>query len=161
MGFLRWGYDFDGPYLSPSRLENQAGVYVLWRARGRRWDVLEVEGSGAVRDQRDKSKWHTEQGPLSVSGAKFMNWHRRAGGGGAIDLMMHLADVDFRTSPSTTSVAFRGLGEAWIRATSARDDRSTEQRRARINDSRESTRLRPVQPPGTRSLVHCSRGARL
>ena len=51
MGFLRWGYDFDGPYLSPSRLENQAGVYVLWRARGRRWDVLEVEGSGAVRDQ--------------------------------------------------------------------------------------------------------------
>lgn len=53
---------------------------------------------GAVRDQRDKSKWHTEQGPLSVSGAKFMNWHRRAGGGGAIDLVMHLADVDFRTA---------------------------------------------------------------
>lgn len=53
---------------------------------------------GAVRDRHDKSKWHTEQGPLSVSGAKFMNWHRHQGGGGAIDLVMHLAKVDFRTA---------------------------------------------------------------
>ena len=53
---------------------------------------------GAVRDRRDKSKWHTEQGPLSVSGAKFMNWHSHQGGGGAIDLLMHLAGVDVRTA---------------------------------------------------------------
>lgn len=51
---------------------------------------------GAVRDRRDRRKWHTEQGPLSVSGPKFMNWHRGQGGGGAIDLVMHLAGVDFR-----------------------------------------------------------------
>ena len=51
---------------------------------------------GAVRDRRDRRKWHTEQGPLSVSGAKFINWHRDQGGGGAIDLVMHLAGVDFR-----------------------------------------------------------------
>jgi len=50
---------------------------------------------GAVRDRRDRRKWHTEQGPLSVSGPKFMNWHRGQGGGGAIDLVMHLAGVDF------------------------------------------------------------------
>jgi hypothetical protein len=55
---------------------------------------------GAERDRRDKSKWHTEQGPLSVSGPKFMNWRRAAGGGGAIDLVMHLAEVDFRTAVS-------------------------------------------------------------
>ena len=53
---------------------------------------------GAVRDQHDRSKWHTEQGPLSVSGPKFMNWRRGQGGGGAIDLVMHLAKVDFRTA---------------------------------------------------------------
>jgi hypothetical protein len=50
---------------------------------------------GAIRDRHDKCKWHTEQGPLSVSGPKFMNWRRDQGGGGAIDLVMHLADVDF------------------------------------------------------------------
>jgi hypothetical protein len=53
---------------------------------------------GAVRDGHDRSKWHSEQGPLSVSGAKFMNWRLAAGGGGAIDLVMHLAEVDFRTA---------------------------------------------------------------
>lgn len=51
---------------------------------------------GAVRDRRDRRKWHTEQGPLSISGPKFMNWQRGQGGGGAIDLVMHLAGVDFR-----------------------------------------------------------------
>jgi hypothetical protein len=53
---------------------------------------------GAVRDPRDRSKWDTEQGPLSVSGVKFMNWQRSQGGGGAIDLVMHLAEMDFRAA---------------------------------------------------------------
>jgi hypothetical protein len=53
---------------------------------------------GAVRDGRDRRKWHTEQGPLSVTGSKFMTWQRDQGGGGAIDLVMHLASVDFRTA---------------------------------------------------------------
>jgi hypothetical protein len=53
---------------------------------------------GAARDRHDRSKWHTEQGPLSVTGPKFMNWQRGHGGGGAIDLVMHLVGVDFRTA---------------------------------------------------------------
>lgn len=53
---------------------------------------------GADHDQHDPSKWHTEQGPLSVSGPKFMNWRRAVGGGGAIDLVMHLAGVNFSES---------------------------------------------------------------
>ncbi|HUY31763.1 MAG TPA: hypothetical protein VMV69_03215 [Pirellulales bacterium] len=53
---------------------------------------------GAERDPRDRSKWHTEQGPLSVSGPKLMNWRRGHGGGGAIDLVMHLAGVGFRAA---------------------------------------------------------------
>lgn len=58
--------------------------------------VLAVRGS--VRDERDHSKWHTEQGPVSVTGCKFFNWQRGVGGGGAIDLVMHLAKVDFRAA---------------------------------------------------------------
>src|SRR5690606_22899415 len=46
----------------------------------------------------DRRKWHTEQGTLSVTGPKFINWHRDQGGGGAIDLVMHLAGVDYRTA---------------------------------------------------------------
>ena len=53
---------------------------------------------GAVRDRQDRSKWHTERGTLSVTGTKFMSWHRGTGGGGAIDLVMHLAGVDFQAA---------------------------------------------------------------
>ncbi|MGH7080940.1 MAG: DUF3991 domain-containing protein [Acetobacteraceae bacterium] len=53
---------------------------------------------GAERDRCDRKKWHTEQGPLSVSGAKFMSWRQDRGGGGAIDLVMHLAGLDFRAA---------------------------------------------------------------
>jgi len=53
---------------------------------------------GAVRDRQDRSKWHTERGPLSVTGPRFMSWHRGTGGGGAIDLVMHLAGVDFQAA---------------------------------------------------------------
>ena len=52
----------------------------------------------ASRDKHDRSKWHTEQGTLSISGPKFMNWQRSQGGGGAIDLVMHLYNVDFRSA---------------------------------------------------------------
>jgi hypothetical protein len=49
---------------------------------------------GAIRDPHDRAKWHTERGPLSVTGSKFNAWHTSHGGGGAIDLVMHLAQVD-------------------------------------------------------------------
>lgn len=51
---------------------------------------------GARADRHDRRKWHTSQGVISVSGAKFMNWHRGVGGGGAIDLAIHLNHLDFK-----------------------------------------------------------------
>jgi hypothetical protein len=54
-----------------------------------------LRGSGAVPDRADPHKWHTSQGVLSVTGAKFMNWHLGRGGGGAIDLVMHLHGLGF------------------------------------------------------------------
>jgi hypothetical protein len=49
---------------------------------------------GAQRDRRDRHQWRTDRGPLTVTGAKFFNWHLEEGGGGAIDLVMHLGNMD-------------------------------------------------------------------
>lgn len=51
--------------------------------------------SGAHPERSDRHKWHTSRGVLSVTGAKFMNWTRGQGGGGAIDLVMHLHGLGF------------------------------------------------------------------
>jgi hypothetical protein len=70
-----------------------------WRERAHRLravpliEVLPL--CGARPDPEDRCKWHTAQGVLTVTGAKFMNWHCGRGGGGAIDLVMHLQQLAF------------------------------------------------------------------
>jgi hypothetical protein len=54
--------------------------------------------TGAQRDRSDKARWHTPKGAISITGMKFMNWHQSLGGGGAIDLAMHLNDLDFKAA---------------------------------------------------------------
>src|SRR5205807_5333434 len=54
-----------------------------------------LRACGAQPDRYDKAKWHTSEGTLSVTGTKFMNWQRSQGGGGAIDLAMHLNHLAF------------------------------------------------------------------
>ena len=49
---------------------------------------------GAERDRRDRTQWRSARGPLSITGARFFNWHHHRGGGGAIDLVMHLGEMD-------------------------------------------------------------------
>jgi hypothetical protein len=56
--------------------------------------VLQV--LGARPDRYDPAKWHTDHGVISVTGAKFMNWRLGVGGGGAIDLVLHLQGGDFK-----------------------------------------------------------------
>ena len=51
---------------------------------------------GCEKDPRDKAKWHTRRGVISVNGQKFMNWTLSTGGGGAIDLVTHLTGFDFK-----------------------------------------------------------------
>jgi hypothetical protein len=53
---------------------------------------------GGQPDPYDKHKWHTAEGVISVTGAKFMNWNVRRGGGGAIDLVIHLHHLDFKAA---------------------------------------------------------------
>lgn len=54
-----------------------------------------LDRAGAQPDLRDPRKWRTERGVLSVTGSKFMNWSLGSGGGGAIDLAMHLCHLSF------------------------------------------------------------------
>ena len=64
--------------------------------------------SGAQPDRYDRAKWHTARGVLSVRGAKFMNWSCAQGGGGAIDLVMHLHQVGFGSAVQWLGQRFGG-----------------------------------------------------
>ena len=65
-----------------------------------------LEQMGTVTDKHDPNKWHTEQGILSVNGQKFFNWTKNVGGGGAIDLIIHLHQVDFIKAVSWLTETF-------------------------------------------------------
>ena len=70
-----------------------------WRQRADKLRAVPLRAvlrlCGARPDPCDRCKWHTLQGVLTVSGAKFMNWNCGRGGGGAIDLVMHLQQLGF------------------------------------------------------------------
>jgi hypothetical protein len=72
---------------------------VNWRVRAERLRALPLSAVlvalEAVRDPHDPAKWHTARGILSITGPKFINWNLDMGGGGAIDLVMHVRQVGF------------------------------------------------------------------
>jgi hypothetical protein len=96
--------------------------------------VLQVWG--AQKDRDDPRKWHTSQGILSVTGTKFMNWNRGIGGGGAIDLAIHLTHLGFPK-------ALQWLGEHFPVAVTALPARPLPQ----------SNFLLPVPDPGNLERV--------
>jgi hypothetical protein len=63
---------------------------------------------GARPDRDDRRKWHTPAGVLSVTGAKFMNWTLGTGGGGAIDLVIHVRHLDFKAAVDWLAGYFPG-----------------------------------------------------
>ena len=54
-----------------------------------------ISNSGAIRDKYDQHKFQTSKGTISITDQKFMNWSLGKGGGGSIDLVMHLYQLDF------------------------------------------------------------------
>jgi hypothetical protein len=70
-----------------------------WRDRAQQWRAVPLTSvlrlCGAHPDRYDSRKWHTPQGVLTVTGTQFMNWNLGRGGGGAIDLVMHLQQRGF------------------------------------------------------------------
>lgn len=61
---------------------------------------------GAKKDRHDKARWKTCSGTLSVNGTRFFDWHAHAGGGGAIDLVMHLRGTSFKEAVAWLQHAF-------------------------------------------------------
>jgi hypothetical protein len=86
---------------------------VNWRARAERLRALPLpvvlEQLEAKPDPNDPAKWRTRQGTLTVTGPKFMNWNRGFGGGGAIDLVMHVRQVGFGQALEWLEHRFAGL----------------------------------------------------
>jgi hypothetical protein len=72
---------------------------VNWRDRADRLRALPLPrvlaALEATADPGDPAKWRTARGVLSVTGPKFINWNQGVGGGGAIDLVMHVRQVGF------------------------------------------------------------------
>jgi hypothetical protein len=68
-----------------------------------------LEQLAATRDPHDPAKWRTDQGVLSVTGPKFMNWNQGVGGGGAIDLVMHVRQWGFGQALAWLEHRFAGL----------------------------------------------------
>ena len=94
---------------------------VNWRARADRLRAVPLpvvlEELEATPDPRDSAKWRTAQGTLSVSGAKFINWNQGIGGGGAIDLVMHVRQVGFGQALDWLERRFAGITPAQGQAT--------------------------------------------
>lgn len=70
-----------------------------WRAQADRLRALPLPvvlaALEATPDPHDPAKWRTARGVVSVTGAKFINWNQGVGGGGAIDLVMHVRQIGF------------------------------------------------------------------
>src|SRR5215472_2214398 len=80
-----------------------------------------LQACGARPDRYDQAKWHTAEGTVSITGTKFMNWQRSQGGGGAIDLAMHVNHLAF-------SAAVRWLERQFPIPPSASPDRAAPRR---------------------------------
>jgi hypothetical protein len=70
------------------------------KARSIELDAV-IEGFGGVRDEADpKRNWKTHAGRITVTDEKFYNHDQDKGGGGAIDLAMHLGNFRFKEAVS-------------------------------------------------------------
>ncbi|WP_144874948.1 MobV family relaxase, partial [Hyella patelloides] len=53
---------------------------------------------GLEPDPKDKHKWQNEHHTINITGSKFYDWKQMKGGGGAIDLVMHVNEYDYKQS---------------------------------------------------------------
>lgn len=92
-----------------------------WRVRAERLRTLPLSAVlaalEATPDPYDPAKWRTARGVLSVRGPKFINWNLDVGGGGAIDLVMHLRQVGFGQALEWLELHFGAFTSLPIQAT--------------------------------------------
>lgn len=64
---------------------------------------------GLEADPKDKHKWQNQNHTINITGSKFFDWKHDKGGGGAIDLVMHVNQCDYKQSVAWLS---ERLGES-------------------------------------------------
>ncbi len=80
-----------------ARVRELETAYKEHIAQARAADLREVIGTlGGQPDRHDRQKWEMANGDhISITGGKWYNHDRQQGGGGAIDLVKHVAGYDF------------------------------------------------------------------
>jgi hypothetical protein len=89
---------------------------------------------GLERDPKDKHKWQHENHIINITGSKFYDWQHLKGGGGAIDLVMHVNSCDFKQAVAWLNDRF-GEGATLTAAT------------YKTREIIQSEQLRPFIPP--------------
>ncbi len=66
-------------------------------AQARQLDLRDtIQTLGGVQDRYDTHKWHVNDEHISINGERFYNHDRQKGGGGSIDLVMHVTGYTFK-----------------------------------------------------------------
>ncbi len=66
-------------------------------AQARQLDLRDtIQTLGGVQDHYDTHKWRVNDEHISINGERFYNHDRQSGGGGSIDLVMHVAGYTFK-----------------------------------------------------------------
>jgi len=66
-------------------------------AQARQLDLRDtIQTLGGAQDRYDTHKWRVNDEHISINGERFYNHDRREGGGGSIDLVMHVTGYNFK-----------------------------------------------------------------
>jgi 5S rRNA maturation endonuclease (ribonuclease M5) len=61
---------------------------------------------GLEPDPKDQHKWQNEHHIINITGSKFYDWKHLKGGGGAIDLVMHVNECDYKQAVAWLNDSF-------------------------------------------------------
>ncbi len=89
----------EGPTIEVATPKSVATISptVIEQARDRDLETV-AEQLGLQRDPHDKHKWRDAQHIISINHGQFYDWLADRGSGGAIDLVMHVQDCDFKAA---------------------------------------------------------------
>lgn len=95
------------------RLRELQTEFHAQKRAGENWKTLYTDLANQVRDlpleqvayelgldpePKDKHKWQHENHIINITGSKFYDWQHLKGGGGAIDLVMHVNQCNFKVA---------------------------------------------------------------
>lgn len=104
-----------------------------------------MQAFGGTPDPKDPARnWRTAAGRITVTGEKFHNHDQGKGGGGAIDLAMHLGDMKFKDA-----IAFLGKGFGNV-STIEQYKKEAEKHAKRILDTTKAPKLGIPEPDSSR-----------